>query len=249
MDELVIEIKHGGLGDHLFHSHIPRLAKETGKYKKVFFSTHSKFRSPEIVDLIWRSNPYIDGFVDKKGINLVIKHSKNTKENMLDIVMKSYGLDDGKTFHEPEIFLPIKKNPKYRDVVIYDPNYVSFVGAVNIKNIINFFKRHSSLNIKQMMLRTYSYPLPSSIETIQASSLLEYCEIIVSCKDFYCLTSGSATLAAALLKPSTVFYGVGQSSIFHHSPQHNYIRASSGFISEYLIALILKVRHFIIGQV
>lgn len=29
---LIIEIPYAGMGDHLFHSHLPKIAKENGKY-------------------------------------------------------------------------------------------------------------------------------------------------------------------------------------------------------------------------
>ncbi|MCK4823535.1 hypothetical protein KA005_47730, partial [bacterium] len=41
---LVIQIPFGGLGDHLFRSHVPRIAKKTGQYDRVYISNHSVFR-------------------------------------------------------------------------------------------------------------------------------------------------------------------------------------------------------------
>ena len=62
---LIIEIKYSGLGDHLFHSHIPRIAKESKIYDKVFISEKSIFGHSDYKKLIWELNPYVDGFTDE----------------------------------------------------------------------------------------------------------------------------------------------------------------------------------------
>ena len=65
---LVIEIRYPGLGDHLFHSHIPRIAKETGKYDAVYISSKSLFRHPDTKYIVWDLNPFVDGFIDESVI-------------------------------------------------------------------------------------------------------------------------------------------------------------------------------------
>ena len=62
---LILQIKFGGLGDHLFYSHLPRIAKQSGECTGVYISNHSSFRSPEYKELIWKLNPFVDGFVDR----------------------------------------------------------------------------------------------------------------------------------------------------------------------------------------
>jgi ADP-heptose:LPS heptosyltransferase len=49
-----------------------------------------------------------------------------------------------------------------------------------------------------------------------------YCSVIASCRNFLCLASGGATLAAALSKPSLVLHGADQKKMFHHSKHHRY---------------------------
>jgi len=79
----VIEVKYGGLGDHLFYSHLPRIAKQTGKYDRVYVSNHSTFRNPEYRKLIWECNPYVDGFCDENG-NYPLFDSVEEGMNILD---------------------------------------------------------------------------------------------------------------------------------------------------------------------
>ena len=39
MKTLILSIQKGGLGDHLFYSHLPRIAKQYGGFNQVFFLT------------------------------------------------------------------------------------------------------------------------------------------------------------------------------------------------------------------
>jgi hypothetical protein len=242
MNDLIIEVKHGGLGDHLFHSHLPRIAKETSAYRCVFYSSRSVVRTPEIKDLVWKSNPFIDGVVDAPGTALNSSIPRLDKGNLLDAVMVQHGIDDGLRHHEPELFSDIGTLEEFRGVAIYDPNYVSFVGAVDPTFIIEYLRKECAENIRQIEPRERCYPVGAPAQTIATRSLREYCQIIRSCQKFYCLTSGSATLAAALKKPSTVFYGFGQDPIFHHSRQHTYVLASPVGMSTRARAILLRMR-------
>jgi hypothetical protein len=69
-ESLVIHVKYGGLGDHLFYSHLPRIAKETGAYDdRVLVSNYSEYRHPEYKELIWDLNPFVDecGLIEPFG--------------------------------------------------------------------------------------------------------------------------------------------------------------------------------------
>jgi len=59
---------------------------------------------------------------------------------------------------------------------------------------------------------------------LTAFGLEQLCDFIYSCKEFYCFTSGVATLAAALGKPATVLYVEGINPMFHHSKLHSFVR-------------------------
>ena len=65
---LTIDLRYGGLGDQLFWSHIPRIAKDRtnkgGGYDKVYVRLHSPSRDAQYIKLIWESNPYVDGVVE-----------------------------------------------------------------------------------------------------------------------------------------------------------------------------------------
>jgi hypothetical protein len=65
---------------------------------------------------------------------------------------------------------------------------------------------------------------------------------INSATSFVTVSSGGATLAAALKKPSTVYFGFGQNKVFHHM-MHNYIQVGGGHILRRRLARFLEKRN------
>ncbi len=229
MKRLIIEIQKGGLGDHLFYSHLPRIAKQTGCYDEVYISNRSIFRNTDYKKLIWEMNPFVDGFTNEPGIFFYPDHVASNL-NLLDKMMLLYGMDDGKRFHEPEIYYKPPVNTSLKESSVYDPNYVSYIGDLrNSKPIENWLFENKVTISHQMKTLKASHLTIACSDRIETPSLMEFCSVIISCKKLYCLTSGTATLAAALQKPATVFFGSGQENMYHHSPMHNYIDLGSNY--------------------
>ena len=229
MNTLVLEIRLGGLGDHLFYSHLPRIAKESHRYDKVLVSNRSIFRHPDYKKFVWELNPYVDGFTDEKGsFFLAKKVGKN--ENLLDRIMLLYGLDDGLRFHEPEIYYQPLLNPSLVDAIVYDPNYVSYIGDLSGNHLIENWLAENNISVNYQMRKLKNRSIVIDCDNyLDTPSLTEFCSVIASCKSMYCLTTGTATLAAALKKPVTAFHGNGQPEIFHHSKLHRYINLGSDY--------------------
>jgi hypothetical protein len=245
--QLILQSGYAGLGDHLFLSHIPRIAKESGKFEKVLFSNRSLIRDPACRALVWESNRYVDGFTDEMGFELLPPHTHDPGQNklfemffklglenritqcrqgcnLLDEFMLGMGLDDGLRFHEPEIYPDLPRIREYENLVVYDPNYITNVGAVTQGQIEAFFDRRG-INIQaQMVVRNHSVAVSKPMTTITTKSLVDFCSVIISCKELYCLTTGTATLAAALKKPCTVLFGDGVNPLYHHSRLHRYVK-------------------------
>ncbi|OFX32456.1 MAG: hypothetical protein A2X08_00580 [Bacteroidetes bacterium GWA2_32_17] len=227
LNTLIIEIPYGGLGDHLFHSHLPRIAKITGKYDKVYISNKSLYRHLDNKLIIWELNPYVDGFIDKPGKTCDLKNilsNIKTVSNLLDEIMCFYDLDDGTRMHEPEIYY----NPifiKEYNKIIFDPNYLSWVGKIDKEDMMWFLKKRNYSFEAIMKIRTEKVlyiPKPNDL-FIETPTLQDFCDLIYSSKELFCLTSGTATLAAAIGKPAIVFYGANQGKGFRHSKMHQYI--------------------------
>ena len=224
MRTFIFEVAHGGLGDHLFFSHLPRIAKTSGGFSKVYLSNRSVFRNSEYRKLIWELNPYVDGFCDET-LTPVQPVQWDASMNILDRVMLERGLDDGQRFHEPEIF--------YRPVVkadllprrVYDPNYISNVGAMSTTRLRHAISRLGGVDC-QMRILNKAFGAQPGLPELAAKDIFDYCDIIASCASFFCLTSGGATLAAAINKPAVCFFGFGVNPIFHHSSLHRYVDVS-----------------------
>jgi hypothetical protein len=218
------------LGDHLFLSHIPRIAKESGEFDAVYISNCSVFRSDDYKRLVWELNPYVDGFTDEPGFYPTVQKTAQGR-NILDEFMVAFGLDDHNRFHDPEIYYKPKIKNELQNVTVYDPNYVSFVGDLDSRSLRRFLKKRG-IQIDAVMKRRDKHVRFSSQNEIEAKSLEDFCDIIASCKSLYCLGSGTATLAAALKRPATVFYGRDHNPIFHHSALHQYIQIPLTLISK-----------------
>jgi hypothetical protein len=220
---LIIEIRKGGLGDHLFYSHLPRIAKQTGAFDKVYISNRSTIRRRDHWTLVWELNPFVDGFTDSKGVFRFSAYH-NESQNMLDSIMLSYGLDDGLRFHEPEIFYTPTVNPDLAGTNIYDPNYQSGTGKLMSGRLIDQYFRDHDIAIHYQMEHLGKKYLPIQLDRYYACpNTFVFCDLIASANRIYCLTTGTATLAAALNKGVTVFYGDGLVAGYRHSRKHHYV--------------------------
>ena len=222
MKKLVIRIRYGGLGDNLLWSPIPRLAKEKHGYDKVYISSLSEFRNPETKKLVWDRNPYIDGYIEEDAPAPNFGSVEEGK-NILDALVDFVGLpDDGIRFREPELFYSPVYRSEYAEYTIYDPNYISEAGHPSVEHIQQYFESNDIRIDYQMELRPPCRALPD-LPSLSVKGLYLFCDLIYSCKAFYCLTSGSATLASAICKPVTVLFSTAN-SMFHHSKNNTYVK-------------------------
>lgn len=221
--KFVLEIGCGGLGDNLFNSHLPRLAKQVGRCDRVLISTRSRFNNPEYRKYVWEDNPFVDGFVDEPGF-LLWRMKSPPDGNLLDHLMIGAGFDDGTRWHDPEIHDSFPADPALRGLTIYDPNFVSNAGALTAEQIERYLQETGIHLDAQLEPRWNSHPLKSVAKTIPATDFAGFCSIIKSVKRIICLTTGTPTLAAALGTPCTVLWATGVDPIFHHSRLHEYAR-------------------------
>jgi hypothetical protein len=231
---LIIEIDYGGLGDSLLMSHLPRLAKESGRYSAVYLSNLTAFRNASIRQVVWELNPYVDGFVNKSGILLRNSFKKNGISllnfkvrdgmNLLDEIMLAYGFDDGLRFHDPELYYQPKRLPEFADKVIFDPNWVTPLNEeITASSLERYFRGNGIKVDMQFEPRKKSRPLVSCSSYIRDDSFEQFCDIVFSCKEIYCFATGTAVLAAAIGKKAHVFYGKEMRPEFLFSRTHKYI--------------------------
>ena len=233
---LIIEVEYGGLGDNLFYSHIPRLAKKSGRYDSVYFSNISPFRNQKHKEMIWGMNPYVDGYFNGFGDTyrrrlernkLLDKQFVSDKNiNILDKIMIAFDLDDGEKFHSPELYYAPKKNALYENVTIFDPNFITplYDTSIIYSQIEKYFKSHNINIDMQFIPRNKLFGLANCSEFVADRSFEEFCDIIFSCKEIYCFASGTAVLAEALGRKANVFYVASMDPVFLYSKKHNYIQ-------------------------
>ena len=246
--DLVIKIRWGGLGDHLFHSHLPRLAKQSYGYDHVYISTFSNYNHPNTKRLVWDLNPFVDGFVD-------IDHPKANfaavpeGQNILDAVSSFYGLIGNHTFlQEPEIYYTPKVLPELASSVVCEFNHINSLGIPSLSSVLSYFSSNnvcidhqiapfnSSQSAKSFSPVASKSSTPgtlcphkpaaclhlASISELRPNNLEELCDIIASCKKFFCVISGPATLAPSLQVSAQVLFVDGALNMFRHSQLNSY---------------------------
>lgn len=221
MKELVLKIKWGHLGDHLLYSPIPRVAKQMFEYDKVFISNHSDYFYSDTKKFVWERNPFVDGFSDK-DFPAPIWGWVEDGMNILDKLLIHCGLpDDGMRFREPEIYYTPKLIPELQNAILFDPNYNS-VRHPSAESIMKYLKDNNIRITHQIRHRVVKPHIQNSIIKIEPKNVEDFCNVLYSCKQIFCLVTGTATLSAALGKVAIVFYSNQSLSMARHSKLHLY---------------------------
>lgn len=252
MKELLIKIRWGGLGDHLFHSHLPRLAKEVYGYDKVWVSQRSNYNHPNTKRLVWDLNPFVDGFADADRPHAEFAGVAAGK-NLLDAVSDFYGFHDcGMTMQEPEIYYQPLIMPSLQGTTVCNLNHFNAMGIPSHDSIKNYFaingiqidyqvapfdhrkslEDYDGERVESTLGTLLPGKLPDcglldGVECVHVDGLEYLCDVIHSCQAFYCVISGPATLAAAI-KPATVLMVDGALPMFCHSGIHTYVNLDRG---------------------
>jgi hypothetical protein len=238
MKEIILNIEYGGLGDNLFYSPIPYLIKKKSPHTKVYIYNSPNIRSKDISNLIWKNNPYIDGFTQKKGKPINVKLDNNSNKNIISQIADNY-LDVEDPNLEPVIYFNLEYLEELSDKTLVDLNYVSFIGAVSRNKIEKYLSKFENL----LFINKPKW-INDKGDNYSPNNLLSYANAINSCRNFICFTSGGATLAAAIKKKANCIYGFGQNKIFHHSKIHDYIELSPNSTSlKYYLYFILKSKN------
>lgn len=185
-------------------------------------------------------NPYFDGVSLENG--LIPRYTDNLKNlNILSQLACSIGIQV--TYNlEPEIYYKAQFIKEMANKTLVDLNYKSFVGSYSRKKVVALIRAEP--NVVLINPPKWAAKIGKAITT---ESLMQYADIIYSCRKFICFTSGGATLAAAIKKPSTCLYGYGQSNVFHHSAIHKYVNVQKGvlvldFVCSYFLRIKNKIR-------
>lgn len=245
-NDFIIKPFGAGLGDNLWHSHLPHIAKKMG-YDNVLISEETEYRDNDYKELIWDLNPYVDGYCKSspyynkeyssaKNEFLAI-NSKSSEINILDFIMLYYGIDDGERLHNPEFYYkPIFINSLCNST-IYDPNYVSdlrikegnvYLIKETIETQIDYQFSPAIMNSNKIPFKDkiYGY-LPQNLRikgvpSITCCTFRDFCDVVYSVDNIFCFSTGIIVLCDAILKKCNVIMDENPITPIH-SKRHNYI--------------------------
>jgi hypothetical protein len=229
---MVIRIAYGGLGDHLVYSALPDiLFTRYGVETEV--SLCSEFRSREIKDFVWGTNPHVS-FSSKKGKVIYIPKLKNYR-NYNEVLVRLF------SEHEENIF-SVYYTPAPRvelvDKVICDLTYgpsgelLGYSEKVFWDAVVEYLKRNFKKEELVLLNPVGTYANKELLYYVQnalgieillsINSLYELADAIVSARDRVFFLSGAKSLASAYGKPSRVLdRGLLPHDYFHY-PTNTY---------------------------
>lgn len=211
--QIIIFQPWGGLGDNLQFSTLPEMAKEQGY--DVYIHNKNTYRNDEIRELVWKTNPFVDGFTDEPanagstdgiredGISCKTDWAESQLGVSSFVYLYEY-LHGFKPRHvNPKIYYTPKLREEVKELTLLDLGTITLKGDYNLeklKNAINtqynsadsYLLQHAT---KQDVNNTYQI---QTSQIFSFSNIFEYIDLIFSCKKFVCLWGGANSLAAAI---------------------------------------------------
>jgi len=207
MEKKILYVNWGGLGDHLSFSTLPEIFTNLGY--EFYISDKSLFRSQEIYDLVWGTNPHVIGItsenancghLDNWGVSDTVDFNKEfTTHKNIELI---YGVNNESKY--AKIYYQPNNINEFNDYIVLDLNSVSVKEYDNekIKSHLLTYK-----NEKFLVILTNDYPnlvVPDDffsdlvVEFITTKNIFHYVDLIFSCKKFMCVWSGSSILSSSI---------------------------------------------------
>ena len=210
---IVIHQGWGGLGDNLQFSTLPELYSGLGY--KVYISSKNAYRNPEIYDLVWKLNPYVEGLSDVEPNAGGCKGYFQQPIDFISEVELNHGLKGYRKY--PVVYYKPTLIPELSNTLLYDATsiYANPEDTQINSSFQTIFTKYSDLPIKKLQFEKINNKETSyfSHDTYTIKSIYDLCDAIYSCKVFLCLFSGSSVLASAI-KQDAISPDI---YCFHHS--------------------------------
>lgn len=200
---IIIHQPWGGLGDNLAFSTLPELYHRASV--DFHLSKDNAFRNSEIYSLVWELNPYFKGIADEPS-NFDSFKNLPDEGNVLCRVQASHGFKPKKRIVNPVIFYKPKPIPELADTTLLDLSAISLAQDYDSKTlhkIASFYQKHSKASLIVFQNDQVPRPLFELNPTYSITSIFHFCDAIASCREFVCLNTGSAVLAAAIAESGT----------------------------------------------
>ncbi len=223
---IVFGIHAGGLGDHLAYSFLPRLYKHYGADKVLLSSitNHGEpfSRNPEIPDLVWKDNPYLDGFTDEtpnvgelrwplEDFFKIAKFSRSPVE----CVAKLHGMEfpasgPGFDWMRPDVPYRPSARPDFAGKTVVDARSTSQpFSTETIEKFVRYVCQWYQIDRSELVVLTSLYAGQYGAEALQdlprcqTRNLHEYIDIVHSAKNFLVSEAGGQSVAAIVRERNT----------------------------------------------
>lgn len=226
MNDVVLWVESGGLGDHLIYSTLPELFARRGR--RVYVSERTLTRNGEVRALLYEDNPFIAGWT-KRPPNAGTGHAGNTLiqgirvGSIIEWVELAHGLPVSNRY--PRIYYRPRFRPELVDVVLVDPCSTSQPFP---RDRFEWFVDRLGFSRDKLRIVHSKHSGPHGGETlancthIEATSLHDYVDMIYSCLAYVGTESGGSALASAIRQDrrSPELYALATTKSWNH---HVYI--------------------------
>ena len=232
--EFILEIRFGGLGDHLIFSAFPEIFAKKFNIK-FYLSSRSVFGHEETRNIVWRDNPYVK-FIDAPGKELScpkIDKYKNYNDAFADI------FELGEEEQKVKIYYKPKKMDVNEEDILCDLTFGRAGGHNGYKekifedNVIKYLRNNFSDKTFILLMPDAEYADKSLANAVMRSGLkykIQTVKNIHHLADFLysyptriLLYSGAASLAVAINCKATVLCNKLSNPYFQYGI-HNYVR-------------------------
>lgn len=202
MDDVVLWVESGGLGDHLIYSTLPELFARRGH--RVYISNRTPTRNDEVRSLLYGENPFVTGWSDAPA-NAGTAHGGDRLiqgirlGSIVEWVELAHGLPI--TNRYPKIYYRPRFRPDLIHAVLVDPRSTSqpfpadrfewFVDRLG-------FQRHELRIVSSRHSGPHGAETLPNCARIEAHSLHELIDMIYSCMAYVGTESGGSALASSI---------------------------------------------------
>jgi hypothetical protein len=205
-DRVVIGQPWGGLGDNLQFSTLPERFVQVGR--KVYVSTANAVRNSEIHQLVWGSNPHIEGILDAPptaGACRSESYSEGGRHHcFIHRIERAHGFEPRCRY--PRIYYIPKHNAALSELVMLDLG--STTNALQAEVLLHYVKfvfkqfGYSPKHARQVCFSkdvcTQNRFRLDGVTPHPVNSLIEYCDVLASCRALVTVHSGAHALAVTV---------------------------------------------------
>lgn len=233
MDDVVLWVESGGLGDHLIYSTLPEMFARRGH--RVYIANSTPTRNDEVRSLLYDENPFVIGWTDRQPNIGTVRTVKSPVHRIrfahtIEWVEFVHGLPA--TNRYPQIYYQPRFRSELIDTVLVDPRSASqpfpsdrfawFVDRLG-------FRRNKLRVVLSKYSGKHGSDTLADCSRLDVENLHEYIDVIYSCRAFVSTESGGSALASAIrqAKETPEIYAVTTTKSWNHHvytfPNINYI--------------------------